>query len=123
MYVPQMFEDPFSFQGRIRRREFCLSWLVALGYMQLVQLLTISLLRIQYFVDPFILICALIPALYFLLAQSIKRCHDLEQSGWQLIIPFYFFVLAFIEGKAGGNQYGPNPKYGVQQGMSVQIIS
>ena len=36
-----------------------------------------------------------IPLFWFKLAQSTKRCHDLGESGWMQIIPFYFLILCF----------------------------
>jgi hypothetical protein len=52
--------------------------------------------------------------LWFLWAQSAKRCHDLNKSGWWQLIPFYFFVLLFSTGDYGPNQYDASyePFYG-----------
>lgn len=51
-----------------------------------------------------------IPMIWFMWAQSCKRCHDRGNSGWYLIIPFYFFVLLFGDGDVDTNEYGDNPK-------------
>ena len=51
-----------------------------------------------------------IPLLWFLYAQGAKRCHDLGNSGWWQIIPFYIFWLLFQDGQTGVNKYGNNPK-------------
>ena len=57
-------------------------------------------------------ICAFIPAWLFMVAQSVKRCHDMGHSGWYIFIPLYNILLFFWEGESEGNEYGPNPKTG-----------
>lgn len=51
-----------------------------------------------------------------LLAINMKRCHDLNWSGWQIllipipIIDFYYFgKVGFARGTVGPNKYGPDP--------------
>jgi uncharacterized membrane protein YhaH (DUF805 family) len=51
----------------------------------------------------------IIALLWFTWAQGAKRCHDLGNSGWQLI-PFYALWLLFADGQSGINRYGDNPK-------------
>jgi uncharacterized membrane protein YhaH (DUF805 family) len=58
---------------------------------------------------PYIIFAA-IPLLWFVWAQGAKRCHDLGQSGWYQIIPFYVLWMIFGSGKNGINRYGVNPK-------------
>lgn len=48
---------------------------------------------------------SMIPAIFFLLAQGAKRCHDRGNSGFYQIIPFYGLWMLFAE-----SNYGPNPK-------------
>ncbi len=55
-------------------------------------------------------IASLIPAFWFFIAQSAKRCHDRDNSGWYQIIPFYVFWMMFAEGNHGTNSYGEDPK-------------
>jgi uncharacterized membrane protein YhaH (DUF805 family) len=44
------------------------------------------------------------------LAVAVRRMHDTGRSGWWILIPFANLVFLCIEGQAGENQYGPNPK-------------
>ena len=52
----------------------------------------------------------LIPMLWLFWAQGAKRCHDRDNSGFYMLIPFYMFVMMFGKGDAGTNSYGDDPK-------------
>lgn len=103
-----MFKRPFSFNGRIRRTEYCLSFLIYMIWYGVIN-------AIMATPDPsvgaslFVLI-SFIPMVWFLWAQNAKRCHDRGNSGWYQLIPFYFFVLMFGGSDEGSNEYGNNPK-------------
>lgn len=103
-----MFKRPFSFNGRIRRTEYCLSFLIYMIWNVVVNVMMET-------PDPsveasvFVLI-SFIPMIWFLWAQNAKRCHDRGNSGWYQLIPFYFLVLLFGDGDEGENEYGDNPK-------------
>ena len=80
-----MFEKPFSFEGRIRRTEYGLS----------ILFYSIAYVFISLFIESsgdealVFLLIFLIPALWFIWAQGAKRCHDIGNSGWYQLIPFY----------------------------------
>lgn len=101
-----MFKRPFSFEGRIRRLEYGLSYLSLYPYSFFIGLI-LGLFGI--YSEVMIYIC-LIPVYLFIWAQGAKRCHDLGNSGWYQLIPFYILWMLFAEGDAGDNEYGPNPK-------------
>ncbi len=44
------------------------------------------------------------------IAVSIRRVHDVDKSGWYLLIPFYNFVLLVTDGTRGSNKYGADTK-------------
>ena len=48
--------------------------------------------------------------LWIYYAQAIKRCHDRDNSGWYMFIPFYFYWMLFADGCPYENDYGPDPK-------------
>lgn len=98
-----MFKNPFSFDGRIRRTEFGLSYLIYI----VVLFVVIAMGGDE---APIAVVVVYIPLVWFLLAQGAKRCHDRGNSGWWLIIPFYVFWMLFADGEPGENQYGPDPK-------------
>jgi uncharacterized membrane protein YhaH (DUF805 family) len=96
-----MFKQPFSFDGRIRRTEYCLSILIY-GF-------GAGIIGVGLAGSPVVALFY-IPAIWFYWAQSAKRCHDRGNSGWWQLIPFYALWLMFADGEPGVNEYGPNPK-------------
>jgi len=107
-----MFKSPFSFEGRIRRTEYGLSvviYAIVVITMQ-VALITSSGNSSTGAGASLLFFILWLPCIYFLLAQGAKRCHDLGNSGWFQLIPFYGLWLLFANSKEGINEYGPNPK-------------
>lgn len=97
-----MFKAPFSFNGRIRRTEFGISYIIYFA-----SFLTISFLS-DAVGEFFVLL--IIPIIWFLFAQGAKRCHDRGNSGWFQLIPFYNLWMLFADSDIGENEYGLNPK-------------
>jgi len=93
----------FSFKGRINRMRY---WLYSL--------LSIAI------IFPFVVIGNVIPLIglgfpprilltWVLFALMVKRFHDLGKNGWFAIfgvIPLVNFIIGFIEGTKGDNEYG-----------------
>ena len=104
-----MFKSPFSFRGRIRRLEYGISNIILVIYYSVFAFATNSFNETNSAPSTIFLI-SLIPLYWFILAQGAKRCHDLDNSGWYQLIPFYGFWLLFADGKIGNNEYGANPK-------------
>lgn len=103
-----MFKRPFSFNGRIRRMEYGITFIIYFIWYMIINGVTV-LGNVNEGTLIFCLI-TIIPMMWFLLAQSCKRCHDRGNSGWYQLIPFYSFVLLFGDGEEGSNDYGDNPK-------------
>ena len=103
-----MFKRPFSFNGRIRRLEYGISFIIYLVWYVVLEMAEKSPNLSQGV--AIILLISFVPMLWFLWAQSCKRCHDRGNSGWYQLIPFYFLVLLFGEGVETENEYGDNPK-------------
>ena len=100
-----MFSKPFSFEGRIRRTEYGISLIIYF----VIYMVVLAIMESGE--EAAILGLAYIPMLWFLWAQGAKRCHDMGQSGWFQIIPFYVFWMIFAKGEFGvANKYGVNPK-------------
>ncbi|MEC5166252.1 uncharacterized membrane protein YhaH (DUF805 family) [Flavobacterium sp. PL11] len=99
-----MFQNIFSFEGRIRRLEYGISLIV---YLFLASLINVAIADSKS--DSFLGI-AYMPMLWFLWAQGAKRCHDLGNNGWWQIIPFYILWMVFAEGDLFTNTYSQSPK-------------
>lgn len=103
-----MFKRPFSFKGRIRRLEYGISFIIYFVWYIIFEIAAVSPNLSQG--TAIFLLITIIPAIWFVWAQSCKRCHDRGNSGWYQLIPFYFLILLFGEGDEGVNEYGDNPK-------------
>jgi uncharacterized membrane protein YhaH (DUF805 family) len=101
-----MFENPFSFEGRIRRTEYGITIIITSVLNVFFQLFAST----GEEAGAFIYLLLLIPLLWLTWAQGAKRCHDLGNSGWYQIIPFYGLWMLFQDGEIGPNKYGENPK-------------
>ncbi len=97
-----MFRAPFSFEGRIRRLEFGISFVI---YVFAIGILTLAAEN----VSPLINLLAY-PFYWFMTAQACKRCHDRNTSGWFQSVSIYFIWMLFADGEIGANRFGNNPK-------------
>ena len=104
-----MFKDIFSFNGRIRRTEWGISLIIyTIAYLIPYAIMLWATEASNWGV--FFCIVAFVPLIWFVWAQAAKRCHDVGKSGWWQLIPFYTFIIIFIEGNKGDNAYGADPK-------------
>lgn len=99
-----MFQKPFSFEGRIRRTEYGISYLITMAASIVVNMVALT------GKSAAIVYLAYIPLCWFLWAQGAKRCHDRGNTGWFQIIPFYILWMFFAAGDVGLNEYGADPK-------------
>jgi len=101
-----------EFNGRARRKEY---WLFIL--FNLIFSLAAMVLDSELGTSGIVyLIYAVIVALPSL-AVTVRRLHDVEKSGWYiliLLIPFIgaigIIALTIKDGETGPNEYGPDPK-------------
>ena len=99
--IKGMFKNVFSYHGRIRRKEYGISFIIFYFLFIIVSGITVTyeILGLLY-----------IPLIYFITVQSIKRCHDRGNPGWWILIPYYQLWLLFADSEKGTNEYGENPK-------------
>ena len=115
--------DYFSYKGRLNRWPY---FLRNIGCFIVVFILTviIGLIGENDIGFIFIISCGGILVMYlFLLMQTIKRLHDLDKSGWYLlirlagIIPLIGMIISLAfelylflaKGTTGPNRFGPDP--------------
>lgn len=113
-----MFKNPFSFNGRIRRTEFGISYALSLFFIY-----GFAFAIEGFNLGGYQLIVLFAASYWFMFAQSAKRCHDLGNNGFYQIIPFYIFVLLFSEGHGRNNKYGADPKLSELQTNEAQLIT
>lgn len=102
-----MFRRIFSPKGRIRRAEFCLSYILYLIAYMFFSMSYEILPHSNYFVIWWVIFIVLY---IIMILQGIKRCHDLGRSGWWVLVPFYNPLwLMFGKGDDGINEYGSDP--------------
>jgi uncharacterized membrane protein YhaH (DUF805 family) len=103
-YFLMAFTKYAQFSGRSRRSEY---WYFAL-FSTIISVILLFVgdavgfpqLRLIYSLG------VLIPSL----AVAVRRMHDVNKSGWFLLIPIYNLILACTDGTSGDNEYGPDPK-------------
>lgn len=102
-----------DFKGRSRRKEFWLFWLINSAIGGLLQQVTGSL----GMAGTIILIVFGLAIILPMIAVSIRRIHDINKSGWWLLISLipiigsiWFIVLAIKDSEPQSNQWGPCPK-------------
>ena len=131
-----MFKAPFSFNGRIRRMEYFLSFLVGGLIFGIAFFLGVGTALFGAAsnsgsglgVGVLIGFIALIADIWFSLAQYVKRLHDTDKSGWLILlslIPVVNFALAlymlFADGTVGPNRYGLDPKNRMPYNASINV--
>ena len=100
-----MFENPFSFEGRIRRTEYGLSIIIVACIASFISLLMEAAKEMGV-----VFVIVYIPIYWFHIAQGVKRSHDIGNSGWMLLVPIYGLYILCAEGDIGANEYGEDPK-------------
>ena len=104
-----MFENILSFRGRIRRKEYVITLIGYQAAAFVALMLSSGTGDDTNMLSTVVILCAY----YVVCTQSAKRCHDLGNSGWYQLIPFYIFWMLFAEGEPGPNRFGPSPKTSV----------
>lgn len=99
------------FKGRSRRKEY---WLFVFINTLLISMLLAccSHFEKQLAVDlSFISYSYLLLIGMPILAVSVRRLHDINRSGWWLLLPFISFFFLFYNSDKDYNRFGGNPKH------------
>ncbi len=105
----------FNVKGRINRTAFFLRLLLTAGiygigfiiyttgfYTEFGFRIEVFFETIHLYLLPFLLSA-------FILIQGVKRMHDINLSGWYILIPVYKLYLISCPGSKGNNNYGIDP--------------
>jgi len=113
------FKKIFTAKGRSSRREYIIKFLLTTFIFVFASYVMDEIQNPNLINTIFVLsLCSLMTTIliqYFPLA--IRRLHDLNASGWYVLltfVPFGQFLilwLMFKEGTQGSNKYGEEPKY------------
>lgn len=103
-YYLHVLKNYANFNGRARRKEywmfFLINILISFGLAGVGGIFELEILSTIY------TFAVLIPSI----AVAVRRMHDVDKSGWFILIPIYNFILGVTEGTKGSNQYGNDPK-------------
>ncbi|MBZ3936094.1 DUF805 domain-containing protein [Methanimicrococcus blatticola] len=119
-------QEYFTYEGRLNRLPYFLRILGFWAVMILLLVIAVVAEMMSEYLGMlffFILAIAYFVGLIFLLFQAIKRLHDLDKSGWYLlirlagIIPLIGWIISLgfelylllAEGTHGQNRFGPDP--------------
>jgi uncharacterized membrane protein YhaH (DUF805 family) len=102
----------FSAKGRIGRlRYLAYAMGASIIHGALIGVATIALMENTLAYMAFSVV-ALLAVLWFSVITGIKRCHDLDMTGWwtvTIIIPVIALLWIFVPGTKGANRFGPPP--------------
>lgn len=110
-----------EFNGRSRRMEY---WMFSLIHCVIVIVLGTGMIGLGMMKQPalgaasiFLIWAYLLAALVPSLAVTVRRLHDIDKSGWWILIslvPFVggivLLVFTVMDGTRGSNQFGADPK-------------
>ncbi|MDB5155971.1 MAG: yhaH [Mucilaginibacter sp.] len=103
-YYLSVLKNYALFTGRARRSEY---WYFAL-FSIIISIILMVIGRAIGFIGLYNIysLAVLIPSI----AVGVRRMHDVNKSGWFIIVPIYNLILACTDGTPGDNNYGPDPK-------------
>lgn len=103
----------FSFDGRMSRGDF---WSTYIALIIVLVIVFSVLFAISEALAGVVAFIAFIPVVWLSFALSIRRLHDINYSGWWLLVSFIPYIGAFLlfifyclPGTEGNNTYGSKP--------------
>lgn len=94
------------FNGRSSRKEYWMfvlfNFIISFGLTLIEGLLGTNSNSSNNILSDIYSLAVLIPSI----AIGVRRMHDVDKSGWFLLIPIYNFILTLTKGTEGDNRYG-----------------
>lgn len=94
-----------TFSGRARRKEYWMSFL-AYTIINIVLNIIEGVLFHTNFCSSIFILALFIPSL----SVAVRRMHDIDRSGWWILVPIILIIFACTEGTRGANRFGKDPK-------------
>jgi len=97
-----------NFKGRARRKEYWYFFLFLLALNFVIGFMS-GLLNSSglYMLPVLITFGTLIPSI----AVGVRRMHDIDRSGWWLLLPIVNLIFICQDSHQGDNRFGASPKY------------
>lgn len=103
-YYFEVLKKYAQFSGRARRSEY---WYFTLFNVIIAIILMVAGTAMRFpLLNSIYSLAVLIPGI----AVGVRRMHDVNKSGWYILIPLYNLILACTDGTSGDNEYGEDPK-------------
>lgn len=102
-YYVGVLKNYVLFSGRARREEYW--YFVLCNFIVSLVIGIITGLIGLPFIDTIYSLAVFLPSL----AVAIRRMHDINKSGWFILIPIYNIVLCATPGDRGPNRFGEDP--------------
>lgn len=137
----RMFARWYMFSGRIGRKEYALTLLIAVAlYLFILKgagmLMALAGINIETETELYVLsIGCMIPSIYLAIAAGVKRTHDTRVSTWYSLVPliplFFLNVITLVifcagcvflfkdAGEEGVNEHGSNPTQPYEEQLSL----
>jgi uncharacterized membrane protein YhaH (DUF805 family) len=123
--VKKCLSNYVNFNGRARRSEywwfFLFSFLIRIGAMILDGSFSNDSIETAKAGTGILSLIVGLALLLPTIAVGVRRMHDVGKSGWFLLIPIYNLVLACTDGEKNANEYGEDPKGGIDQNEIDEI--
>ncbi len=109
-YYIEVLKKYAVFNGRARRKEYWMFFLfnmiigIIIGFIE--GILGLFPERSSSLFANIYSLAILIPSV----AVYVRRMHDIDKSGWFILIPIYNLILACTNGTEGENRFGNDPK-------------
>lgn len=103
-YYFAAFQKYAQFNGRSRRSEY---WYFGLFSTIISLILNLVGMAIKM---PLISTVYSIGVILPSIAVGVRRMHDVNKSGWFILVPIYNLILFCTDGTPGENEYGDDPK-------------
>ena len=93
-------------QKRLSRGGYWIRWLIAFPIGLVCSIMTTS------GANPLIIFAAVagLAVSIYMIVQGVRRMHDVDKSGWFLLVPMYNLVLMLTDGTPGSNRFGEDPR-------------